>query len=41
MEQQYESEVAVKIADRYIGIHECEGGYDYTIYGLDYQEIDG
>lgn len=41
MEQQYETEVAVKIADRYIGIHECEGGYDYTIYGPDYKEIDG
>lgn len=36
-----ENQVAVEIADRYISIQECEEGYDYTIYGPDYKEIDG
>ena len=30
-----------EIADRMISIQECEEGYDYTIYGPDYKEIDG
>lgn len=34
-------ELAIRIADRYISIQECEDGYDYTIYGVDYCEIDG
>ena len=36
-----EIKVAVEIADRMISIQECEEGYDYTIYGPDYTEIDG
>lgn len=34
-------QIAIEIADRYIGIQECDNGYDYTIYGPDYKEIDG
>lgn len=40
-EHTLETEVAVEIADRMISIQECEDGYDYTIYGTDYKEIDG
>lgn len=40
-EQKLETEVAVEIADRLISIQECDDGYDYTIYGMDYREIDG
>ena len=36
-----ETELAFQIADRYISIQETEGGYDYSIMGLDYKEIDG
>ena len=32
---------AGRIADRYISIQETEGGYDYSIMGADYKEIDG
>ena len=32
---------AGRIADRYISIHEVDGGYDYSIMGADYREIDG
>lgn len=32
---------AGRIADRYISIHEVDGGYDYSIMGADYWEIDG
>ena len=35
------TELAFQIADRYISIQETEGGYDYSIMGLDYKEIDG
>ena len=36
-----EKELAFQIADRYISIQETEGGYDYSIMGMDYKEIDG
>ena len=36
-----ETELAFQIADRYISIQEVEGGYDYSIMGADYKEIDG
>ena len=40
-EEPAETELAFQIADRYISIQETEGGYDYSIMGLDYKEIDG
>ena len=36
-----ETELAFQIADRYIGIQEVDGGYDYSIMGADYKELDG
>lgn len=40
--QEYmDRELAFSIADRYILIHETDGGYDYSILGENYQEIDG
>ncbi len=36
-----ETELAFQIADRYISIREVEGGYDYSIMGEDYRELDG
>lgn len=36
-----ETELAFRIADRFISIQETEGGYDYSIMGKDYKEIDG
>jgi len=39
--EQKETELAFQIADRYISIQETEGGYDYSIMGADYKEIDG
>ncbi len=36
-----ETELAFQIADRYISIQEVDGGYDYSIMGTDYKEIDG
>ena len=36
-----ETELAFQIADRFISIQEVEGGYDYSIMGADYKEIDG
>lgn len=36
-----ETELAFQIADRYISIQETKGGYDYSIMGMDYKEIDG
>ena len=36
-----ETELAFQIADRYISIQEMDGGYDYSIMGADYKEIDG
>ena len=40
-EEMAETELAFQIADRFISIHEVEGGYDYSIMGADYKEIDG
>jgi predicted nucleotidyltransferase len=36
-----ETELAFQIADRYICIQEVTDGYDYSIIGADYKEIDG
>ena len=36
-----ETELAFQIADHYIRIQEVDGGYDYSITGADYKEIDG
>ena len=36
-----ETELAFQIADCYISIQEVDGGYDYSIMGADYKEIDG
>ena len=36
-----ETELAFQIADRYISIQEVDGGYDYSIMGAEYKEIDG
>lgn len=47
LEQQAEQEVmrvteaAYEFADRYLMIHACEDGYDYTFYDKEYKEIDG
>ena len=41
LESEQETELAFSIADRYISIQEVEGGYDYSIMGADYKEIDG
>ena len=30
-----------QIADRFISIQEVDGGYDYSIMGVEYKEIDG
>ena len=40
-EKAEETGLAFQIADRYISIQETEGGYDYSIMGMDYKEIDG
>ncbi|GFI46998.1 hypothetical protein IMSAGC019_02318 [Lachnospiraceae bacterium] len=36
-----ETGLAFQIADRFISIQEVDGGYDYSIMGADYKEIDG
>ena len=36
-----ETELAFRLADRYISIQEASEGYDYTIYDMDYRELDG
>ena len=36
-----ETELAFRLADCYISIQEASGGYDYTIYDMDYRELDG
>lgn len=41
LESNQENELAFSIADRYISIQEAENGYDYSIIGADYKEIDG
>ncbi len=39
--QKLETELAFQIADCFISIQETDGGYDYSIMGADYKEIDG
>lgn len=41
LESEQETELAFSIADRFISIQEVDGGYDYSIIGADYKEIDG
>lgn len=41
LENGKETELAFSIANRYICIQEAEAGYDYSIMGTDYKEIDG
>lgn len=36
-----ETELAFQLADRYISIQEASEGYNYTIYDMDYRELDG
>ena len=40
-ENEIEMELAVHIADRYILMHECEEGYDYSILDEQYHLLDG
>ena len=40
-EEPHETELAFQIADRFISIQEVDGGYDYSIMGVEYKEIDG
>lgn len=41
LESEQETELAFSIADRFISIQEVDGGYDYSIMGVEYKEIDG
>ena len=41
LESEQETELTFSIADRFISIQEVDGGYDYSIMGADYKEIDG
>ncbi|MDO4553657.1 MAG: YodL domain-containing protein [Lachnospiraceae bacterium] len=36
-----QTEAAYEFADRYLMIHACDDGYDYTFYDKQYKEIDG
>lgn len=36
-----ETELAFRLADRYISIQEATEGYDYTVYDMNYRELDG
>ncbi|RKI25909.1 DUF4316 domain-containing protein [bacterium 1xD8-6] len=36
-----ETELAFRLTDRYISIQEATEGYDYTIYDMNYRELDG
>lgn len=36
-----QTEAAYEFADRYLMIHECADGYNYTFYDKEYKEIDG
>ena len=36
-----ETQLAFRLADRYISIQEVTEGYDYTIYDMKYRELDG
>jgi predicted nucleotidyltransferase len=38
---EYETELAFRVADRYLCIQEATDGHDYSILGPDYREIDG
>ena len=40
-ENEIQTEFAVHIADRYILMHECDGGYDYSILNEQYHLLDG
>jgi antirestriction protein ArdC/predicted nucleotidyltransferase len=40
-ELEQQTEAAYEFADRYLMIHECEDGYDYTFYDKQYHEMDG
>ena len=40
-ENEIETELAVHIADRYILVHECDEGYDYSILNEQYHLLDG
>lgn len=40
-ENEIETELAVHIADRYILMHECDDGYDYSILNEQYHLLDG
>lgn len=40
-ENEIQTELAVHIADRYILIHECDEGYDYSILNEQYHLLDG
>lgn len=40
-ENEIETELAVHIADRYILMHECDEGYDYSILNEQYHLLDG
>ena len=40
-ENEIETELAVHIADRYILMHECDEGYDYSILDEQYHLLDG
>ena len=41
LENGHETELAFQIADRFISIQEVDDGYDYSVMGADYKEIDG
>ena len=36
-----QQELAFEFDDRYLMIHECDDGYDYTFYDKNYKEMDG
>ena len=40
-ENEIQTELAVHIADRYILMHECDDGYDYSILNEQYHVLDG
>ena len=39
--EQEAKELAFQLGDRYISIQETSEGYDYTIYDMDFRELDG
>lgn len=41
LEQKRETELAFAFDDRYLMIHECDEGYDYTFFDKNYKEMDG